>query len=494
MYQWKKIEKEAGKQLEGDGYTVLKLADRYDETTVLENPQKGLYHHYYDNSIGRYKCTDPRELAGIEGLRFLYVRVAWCFLEPEEGQFQFGIIDDLVERFYKPYGLKLSFCITCKETGEDVIYATPEWVKQAGAKGSFQLPEDRQEGVRGRDKNPNWTPDYSDPVFLEKLEHFHKAFSARYADQPFVEEIIVGSVGDWGEGHAYFSGRKKEQLHTLKKHIDIYSKCYPHNQKFVNDDMIRFHLEDRPDEEAQLLDYLVRRGFGIRDDSINVASHTVYFGDTYTVAKPAYFECIAPYAPTNIELEHYGNAKKNGNMAGTDGCVCGADTIRGAMDMIHPSYLSFHGYADQWYQENPSLSKEVANKCGYWYFLEQIAFPKTAPVGTGIKLGFTWENRGVARAYHRFDLHIRLEGENCYTLEAFGSDNRKWDAYQRTHETVEVLLPRTMPQGEYMLKAKLTYTDRFRHTQDIRIGMQRQYVDEEGFFLLGPILINGMKK
>lgn len=59
--------------------------------------------------------------------------------------------------------------------------------RQSGAKGSFQLPEDRQEGVRGRDKNSNWTPDYSDPVFFEKLENFHKAFSARYADHESVQ-------------------------------------------------------------------------------------------------------------------------------------------------------------------------------------------------------------------------------------------------------------------------------------------------------------------
>ncbi|GEM_PF-6232568 len=52
--------------------------------------------------------------------------------------------------------------------------------------------------------------------------------------------------------------------------------------------MIRFHLED-PQKEDEMIDYLIRYGFGIRDDSINVACHTKYFGDTYTGAKPAYF-------------------------------------------------------------------------------------------------------------------------------------------------------------------------------------------------------------
>ena len=73
----------------------------------------------------------------------LYLRLAWSYLEPEEGVFDWSRIDEVVEK-YVPLGYGISFRITCKETGtypgsvgqqkNDVMYATPVWVEKAGQK------------------------------------------------------------------------------------------------------------------------------------------------------------------------------------------------------------------------------------------------------------------------------------------------------------------------------------------------------------------------
>ena len=79
-------------------------------------------------------------------------------------------------------------------------YATPEWVQAAGAKGyNFTVG-------KGVDENgPFWEPDYNDPVFLEKLDHFLGAMARRYDGNPNVAFIDVGSFGVWGEGHTWAS-------------------------------------------------------------------------------------------------------------------------------------------------------------------------------------------------------------------------------------------------------------------------------------------------
>ena len=92
----------------------------------------------------------------------------------------------------------------------------------------------------------NWDPDYGDPIFLKKLENFHKAFAARYANKPWVEFIDIGSIGEWGEGHTAYSGRYDVPVAVVKKHIDLYRRCYPKNILILSDD----YLEERAADDG----------------------------------------------------------------------------------------------------------------------------------------------------------------------------------------------------------------------------------------------------
>ncbi len=158
------------------GMVTVDLSEKWDTTRVLENPDKGWYHHMLDNGIEKYLIQDEEQFHSFPGMDHLYLRLAWGFLEPEEGVYDWSHIDRIVEK-YVPLGYGISFRITCKETGNKyfsapfeingVRYATPPWVEEAGAVGV--VPD--QYGP------PAWTPDWDDPVFLEKLDNFHRAFA-----------------------------------------------------------------------------------------------------------------------------------------------------------------------------------------------------------------------------------------------------------------------------------------------------------------------------
>jgi len=184
--------------------STIDLRAYWDTSRVLENPHKGWYHHQLDNGVSNYSVEDDSLLDRFPGIDHLYLRLAWSYLEPEEGQFDWSHIDRVVER-YVPRGLNVSFRITSKETGRapfsvaqevaGVMYATPYWVRSAGAGGVVA----EQRGIK------SWIPDWDDPVYLEKRDNFQRAFAQRYDGRPWVSYVDFGSIGEWGgRSHQFF--------------------------------------------------------------------------------------------------------------------------------------------------------------------------------------------------------------------------------------------------------------------------------------------------
>jgi len=166
-----------------------------DDGRALLNPGMGWTMHFYSNIPGNYgsKLEPSDALDGFPGCSVVYLRIPWSYLEPEEGVFNWAILDTPAQRWIARGG-RGAFRITCSESW--LRYATPEWVKKAGAQGVFW---DYGKGVS--EQGAFWDPAFADPVFLAKLENLLKAMAARYDGNPDVAFIDIGSYGLWGEGH-----------------------------------------------------------------------------------------------------------------------------------------------------------------------------------------------------------------------------------------------------------------------------------------------------
>jgi len=229
-----------------------------DTGAVLINPGMGWVLHHYDNSPfnygGRLEPSDTVD--DFPGVSVIYLRIAWSYLEPEEGRFNWSVLDTPAQRWLDK-GKRIALRITCSEGSPQ--YATPEWVRQAGAKGYFFT------GGKGIDPNGRaWEPDFDDPIFLEKLDHFLAALAQRYDGNPEVAFIDVGSFGIWGEGHTYWSTKKPYSAATVRKHIDLHTKHFKKTLLAANDD---FASHDRG---KQVIEYAAQQGLTLRDDSILV--------------------------------------------------------------------------------------------------------------------------------------------------------------------------------------------------------------------------------
>jgi len=427
-------------------------------TDVLVNPRKGWTIHYYDNSISNYgDRLGNDDLADFPGFTDVYLRLAWSYLEPEEGRFNWEIIDRPIQR-WTALGKSISFRISCCESAPGV--GTPDWVRRAGAKGySF--------GDGGR----NWEPDYGDPVFLAKLENFLKVFAERYDDQPYISYIDIGSVGIWGEWHS--PTQKKFPAEMLRKHIDLHAAYFKQSQLIM-----QYGASD-----AAALYALKKANAGLRSDSIGVRSYFIEFGGYWKIEL---FDKFWRTRPTVVEPEHYRNWRNDKVNSWQNG-----STIANALKEHHATWLTVHHWPREWLNDgNAELARQLANQIGYWFFLKTVVYPKTVKAGDEILVQMNWENRGVAPIYKNYPVAISFKsvetGKEVFRIPHPSSDSRRWMPGKTTVNNLAWMIPDDAPKGEYILRFGLVESVDD-PTAKIRLGVKG--VEDDLFYKTGLIRV-----
>jgi hypothetical protein len=469
---------------------VHDLTPLHDVARVLVNPHKGWYHHYPDNHLNSYKIARDEDLLEFPGMDHVYLRLAWAYLEPREGQFDWAVIDRIIEK-WTAHGLGIAFRISCKETSTDRIeqqFATPRWVMEAGAQGGHYS--------MGKATGPEgpWEPVFDDPVFLVKLDRFLAAFAARYDQKPWVRYVDVGSIGDWGEGHCWAGSRKPYGFAARKKHVDLYLKHFKHAPLVVSDDFV--YEQGTAAERKALHQYVLTNGISYRDDSILVDWYVQSAKETFTVRSPEFFADSYLRTPTVFELEHYGTVKRQGNWDGRpDSSVAklgqgkkGPDYFRGALELLHASYIGYHGDARQWLTDNPELTKELLNRCGYWLFPKSIEMPESLAAGGTIPLILTMENRGVAPPYAPYELRLKLSGAGDPLVRVLATDCRSWLPGTPVSTRYEVALPAGLKPGSYEVALGL-FDVHPGKDRPVELALKTSLRDSEGYYLVDRVTV-----
>jgi hypothetical protein len=467
------------------------LTPLHDTRRVLVNPHKGWYHHYPDNHINKYEIARDEDLLQFPGMDHVYVRLAWAYLEPREGQFDWPVIDRIIEK-WTANGLGIAFRISCRETSADRVeqqFATPRWVMEAGAKGSHIL--------MGKATGPEgpWEPVYDDPVFLAKLERFLAAFAARYDGQPWLRYVDIGSIGDWGEGHAWGGSRRECGFEARKTHVDLYRQYFKRSLLVASDDLV--YATPEPAKREELNQYIIAHGISYRDDSILVDGYLQGVSETFTVRSPQYFAAAFQNTPTVFELEHYGHVKRLGNWDGRPGSNVarfgggkkGPDYFRGALERLHATYIGYHGYAHEWLADNPELTGELLNRCGYWLFPTAVEFPEKAAAGARLPLVLTLENRGVAPPYQPYELRVRLTGEDVEWTQPLARAEKSWRPGPPIIVRQELSLPAHFKPGLYQLAVGLFDSSSGRE-RPVELALKASARDARRFYRIGELAIS----
>lgn len=346
-----------------------------DTGEALVNPGMGWTMHFYSNIPTNYgsKLAPSDTLDDFPGLSTVYLRVPWAYLEPEEGKYNWALLDTPAQRWISK-GKRIALRITTSENWMD--WPTPEWVKEAGAKGTYYKYN------KGRvEKSGNWDPFFDDPVYLEKLNTFMAALAARYDGNPNVEFVDVGTYGMWGEGHTHMSS-KQDTIELQKLHIDLHLKHFKNTQLCISDD---FAGHDKPGARFPITDYALSKGVTIRDDSILVqpAPRSWYHA-----------EMVQPFWPTMpiiLEHEHYGNSIGRNAW---DGAL-----LEKAVEEYHASFMSIHWWPRELLNKNRDTIDRINRRMGYRLMPKEISWPDHVTIGERFKVQWSWANKGVAPCY-----------------------------------------------------------------------------------------------
>ena len=440
-----------------------------DSGAALCNPGMGWVFHYYDNVPAHYGSRlEPSDtLDDFPGLTVVYLRIPWSYVEPEEGKFNWAVLDTPAQRWIAK-GKQVAFRISCCESW--MRWATPEWVAKAGAKGCNFRP-----GKGVVPDGPFWEPDYDDPVFLEKLGRFLAAFAARVDGSPEVAFIDVGSLGVWGEGHTFHSSRRKYSAATVRKHIDLHCKHFKRTLLAANDD---FSFQDGGDAN---LDYARAQGLTLRDDSILVQG-----------GKRAYYHAAMaqpfwPRLPVVLESEHYGGSRDRGHWK--DGSL-----YLQAVEDYHASYASIHWWPREFLAENRELVRRMNLRLGYRLQLVEASWPARLRAGAAWRFAATWRNAGVAPCLPGGHPAVTLKDAQGGIVGVFA--DRAFDvrslpvgppgrAETRQHEA-EFALPFQLQGGTYGVFVSVGTA-----TGTPRIALPLPDSDGERRYRLGTIVVTG---
>lgn len=357
------------------GETVTVRPEITDET--LLNPGMGWVNYHYSNRLWAYGSqTEPGDtLDWFPGVSTIFFRLPWCCLEPEEGKFRWDIIDTYAQPWIAK-GKKIAFRVTCCENRYK--YATPKWVRDAGAKGiEYKWP-------KGCDE-PLWEPDYTDPIFLEKLDHFLAAMAKRYNGNPHVAFIDVGTFGMWGEGHTGGTSKLSRERtdEVVKVHMDLHKKHFPDTYLVVSDDI--GGNKAKTVEEAPSMAYAFSHGIGFRDDSILVERPPRSW---YHAEMARQFAATMPVV---VEHGHYGLSRDKG--------AWNQELLLKSIEEYQASYLSIHWWPKEFYAENAAIVKKINRRLGYRLEPRSVTYPNVISLDEPVEILVTWANTGVAPCY-----------------------------------------------------------------------------------------------
>ena len=82
-----------------------------DSGAALVNPMMGWKLNFYSNILQNYgsSLAPSDTLDDFPGLSTIYLRLPWAYVEPEEGVFDWSVVDAPAQRWLDK-GLKVAFC------------------------------------------------------------------------------------------------------------------------------------------------------------------------------------------------------------------------------------------------------------------------------------------------------------------------------------------------------------------------------------------------
>lgn len=351
------------------------VAEPRETDELLCNPYMGwqTFHRFAD------------EDENLEGLpsSVAYFRFRWSELEPRDGEINFSLFEELLERA-REAGQRLAFRVMCAGTDPRNPPYSPEWL---GEKGVEFYEYTRQGSGRF------YVPDMDSTIFQDHHFRFLKVLGERFDDHPDLDLVDIGTVGLWGEWH--MSGTEVDMpcSETCPKIIDCYREAFPKSLKAMLIGAVNIDLPGQGDAHR----YGLESGAGWRADCLGDLDG---FSKTWNHMTNCY-----PQAVKNTGAE---GAWKSAPVA-FESCWDMRKWVVEGWDVryIFDYALSYHAsYINNKSAPIPNSTRSEVErflqKLGYRLVLRRIEAPDIVNPGAETRINMLWENVGVAPPYGGF--------------------------------------------------------------------------------------------
>ncbi len=429
-------------------------------TRAIVNPGKGWV---------IYGAVKNHPVAVLDLASVGYIRYSWSKLEPEEGVYQWDVIDNDIKA-WKEAGKQFAFGVMCASTHSSNFWVSPKWVFDAGAKyDTFELkdPKLSTTGTPG----PKLVPVFDDPVFMKKMGNFIKALAARYDGNPDIVFVDIRSYGNWGEGHMYPFGKPDITIEKYKQHIQLHRDAF---HKTL------LQLPTGPNYDGAIYEWAVSIGVGLRRDGICGNSN----GSEVT-------RCEGKMASVFEFFGNYEMMEKLGWWYGKKDDQNRGFTLESCVEKGKPTYcdLSRGGESGlNLLKKEPELIQRLTNRLGYHFILTKAVFPATLSKKKENNISVTWINKGAAPIYIPAKVSYALissDGQIVQTCDATSSVPSNWKS-DEPYSSDDQLNFKGLKSGEYTLAVGILQpNDGIKPT--IKLGVELK--NTGGWYELGRVTV-----
>lgn len=391
---------------------------------------------------------------GYPATSIAYFRVYWRFLEPEEGKYNWPLIDQALKTAAER-GQALMLRVAPYGEGTSKGNDVPDWYRaQTGA---------RQEWIP--DGGGGWRVDPEDPRYAQKFGALIAAIGKRYDGHPNLEAVDLSIVGFWGEGR----GSGILQQTTREALVDAYT------DHFTKTPLIILLTDKKTQSYA-----LSKANVGWRVDCLGDMGG---FDDNWNHMTDYY-----PEGLVNFGMQ---NAWKKGPVSLEVCWVMQKWKDEGwDLDYIIDQSLKWHissfnakssAVPKDW---EPQVNRWL-NRMGYRFVLRKFTYPAT--IARGGKLNFTswWENKGVAPLYKKdFVFAIRISDGKNSIIRTTDADLTTWLPGDNLHDDA-IFLPYDLPAGNYRIEVAIV------NRQTLQPGIRLAIAGrgDDGWYPMGDISV-----
>lgn len=394
------------------------------------------------NPVEKYRFAPDQKTWNHPDSGLSYAGAPWNRLEPEEGKYDWSILDEKLERARH---LGCNAVVRCSPYSltEDV----PAWLRA-------KYPEEPE--------YPFWRIDPNTTDFCLYWARFVEAFARRYDGHPFISSVDMALCGAWGEGAGSEFVEEKKLDRIIRAYVNGFRKtplqCLLHDAVSV----------------AAIKKY--RKNVGFRVDCLGDMGG--FHGKEWSH--------MQDYYPMNIENFDMHDAWEKGPVL-FEACWHMNDWYLAGWDIDYIIRESLKWHISSYNSKQTTVPIAWKDRVAAWvrkmgYRLELRRACARAEAGQ-LLVKLLWCNTGVAPCYEQYPVILRLKNISAEQHWQLEDDIRAWLPDEDHLSTAA--LPLSLPAGTYTLSAGID-------SCIPEVGMLHLAVegrDEDGFYPLGTIRV-----